>query len=115
RFSLGVQSREAAGALAFSGQVTFEDSARGLSLQSTSITYLRMESDGVRATIRGTATVNGVAGFNFTVFVEDNGEPGRNDRFRIVITGPGGFAYDSADFALQGGLLESGNVQVHKK
>jgi hypothetical protein len=47
--------------------------------------------------------------------VEDRGEPGRNDRFRIVITGPMGFAYDSANFTTNGGKLHSGNVQVHRR
>ena len=70
---------------------------------------------GVHATIRGTATVNGVSGYTFTVYVQDNGEPDRNDRFRIVLSGPGDFAYDSLDYALLGGLLDSGNIQVHKK
>jgi hypothetical protein len=49
------------------------------------------------------------------VYAEDNGEPGRSDKFRIVLTGPGGFSYDSLDYALLGGLLDSGNIQVHKK
>jgi VCBS repeat-containing protein len=115
RFNLNVQSRDGAGGLTFSGLVSFEDRQGGISLTSTSITSLRVEADGARATVRGTATVNGVSGYTFTVFVEDNGEPGRNDKFRIVLTGPGGFAYDSLDLALLGGLLDSGNIQVHKK
>ena len=59
------------------------------------------------------ATVNGVAGYTFTVFVEDNGEPGRNDKFRVQITGPQGYFYDSALYALNLGLLDTGNIQVH--
>src|SRR5262249_16598166 len=98
------------------GQVSFEDRVRGIQVDSSSISYLRVEADGIHATIRGTARVNGVGGYSFTVYVEDNGEPGVNhDKFRIVITGPGGFAYDSLDYALLGGLLDSGNIQVHKK
>jgi VCBS repeat-containing protein len=115
RFNIDVQSREGAGGLSFTGQVSFEDRQLGIRLASTSITYLRVEADGIHATIGGTATVNGVGGYTFTVYVEDNGEPGRNDKFRIVLTGPRGFAYDSLDYALLGGLLDSGNIQVHKK
>jgi VCBS repeat-containing protein len=114
-FNINVRSQETDDGLAFTGHLSYVDWARGIHLESTSITYLRVEEDGIRATIRGTATVNGVRGYTFTVFVEDHGEPGRNDKFRIVITGPGGFAYDSADFAVLGGLLDSGNIQVHKR
>ena len=115
RFAISVQSREGAGGLSFTGQVSFEDRQLGISLASTSISYLRVEADGIHAKIQGTATVNGVSGYTFTVYLEDNGEPGRNDKFHIVLTGPGGFAYDSLDFALLGDLLDSGNIQVHKK
>jgi VCBS repeat-containing protein len=115
QFNINVQSREGAGGLTFTGQVSFEDRQLGIHLASTSITYLRVEADGVHATIGGTATVNGVGGYTFMVYVEDNGEPGRGDKFRIVLTGPGDFAYDSLDYAILGGVLDSGNIQVHKK
>src|SRR5262249_1179431 len=116
RFNVSVQSRDGNAGLAFVGQLDYEDRQKGIRLQSESITFLRVESDGVRATIRGTATVNGVRGYTFTVTVEDRGEPGvRTDRFRIQITGPGGFSYDSLDFATLAGLLDSGNIQVHKQ
>jgi predicted outer membrane repeat protein/VCBS repeat-containing protein len=115
QFNISVQSREGAGGLSFTGQLSFDDSQLGIHLTSTSITYLRLEEDGVHAKVRGAATVNGVSGYTFTVYVEDHGEPGRNDKLRIVVTGPGGFAYDSLDFALLGGLLDSGNVRVKKK
>src|SRR5262249_41115726 len=88
RVHIDRESREDNGGLAFTGHLSFEDRVRGIRLESPSITYLRVEDDGIRATIRGTATVNGVRGYTFTVFVEDHGEPGSNDRFRIVISGP---------------------------
>jgi hypothetical protein len=115
RFNFDVKSRESRGGLAFTGDVSFTDRENGIVLASTAITYLRVESDGVRATVSGTATVNGVAGYSFTIFVEDRGQPGRNDTFRIVITGPAGFFYDSADYTTVGGRLDTGNLQVHKK
>ena len=58
-----------------------------------------------------------MAGYSFTCYVEDNGEPGGGvDRFRILISGPSGFAaYDSSLVATKGGLLDqSGNIQIHK-
>jgi VCBS repeat-containing protein len=116
RFNVSVQSKEERGALAFSGQLTYQDQQVGILLQSTAITFVRVEADGMTATISGTATVNGVAGYTFTVTVADRGEPGvGKDTFRIRITGPGGFTYDSADYAPLGGVLDSGNLQVHKK
>jgi VCBS repeat-containing protein/predicted outer membrane repeat protein len=114
QFDMSVQSRLGAG-LSFTGAVTFEDRQLGISLASTSITYLRVEEDGAHAKFRGTATVNGVSGYTFTIYVEDHGAPGRNDKFRIVIAGPQGFAYDSADFATMGGLLDSGNINVKRR
>jgi VCBS repeat-containing protein len=113
-FKVNVQSREAKGGLLFSGSVSFQDAARGIDLQSTSISYVRVESDGVRATISGTATVNGKSGYSFTAYLDDHGQPGRGDSFRIVITGPGGFVYDSSDYDAAG-LLDAGNLQVHRK
>jgi hypothetical protein len=62
----------------------------------------------------GTATVNGRSGYTFTVYLGDPGESGRNDTFRIVITGPDGFICDSAEYDADG-RLDSGNLQVHKK
>jgi VCBS repeat-containing protein len=113
-FKVSVRSREVSGALLFSGDVSFRDTTRGIDLQSTAINYFRVESDGIRARIGGTATVNGVAGYNFTMYLADRGEPGREDTFRIVITGPQLFSYDSNTFDLDG-LLDSGNLQVHRK
>src|SRR5262249_24383390 len=115
RFNLDVRSVEGAGGPTFSGLVSFEDRQQGIRLASTSISYLRVEADGIHTTIGGTATVNGVSGCTFTVCLEDSGEPGRSDRCRIVLSGPGGFAYDSLDYALRGGLLDLGNIQVHRK
>jgi uncharacterized delta-60 repeat protein len=116
KFNLDAQAKSHGAGLDFSGALRFEDRQAGIVLQSTAITFLRVEADGIHATISGTATVNGVRGYTFTVTVEDRGEPGVGaDRFRIRITGPGGFSYDSNDFSPRGGLLDEGNIQVHKK
>jgi PKD repeat protein len=82
---------------------------------NTTIPKLRVHSDSIstltisgnNATFNGTATVNGTRGYSFTAYVEDNGEPGKNnDKFAITITGPGGFAYSPY------GELKAGNIQV---
>ncbi|MHA2408296.1 MAG: post-COAP-1 domain-containing protein [Candidatus Ranarchaeia archaeon] len=64
-----------------------------------------------RATFSGPCTVNGDDGYVFTVYAEDNGEPGKNDIFHIVID-------DAAGTYYVGGSLSDpilcGNIQIHK-
>lgn len=115
-FGFVVQTQIHDGVLSYTGNLEYHDKARGHNLHSTAITLVRVDPDGVRGMFQGTATLNGIAGYTFTVWVEDNGEPGSLvDRFRIEISGPGGFHYDSNDFATRGGLLDrGGNIQVHR-
>jgi hypothetical protein len=81
-------------------------------LQSTAITHVRVGADGHTASFQGTATVGGVGGFTFLVTVEDG--PG-GDKFRVQIFGPGGYSYDSLDFALRGGLVDRGNIDIRPR
>jgi hypothetical protein len=109
-FDFGVQPDENNG---FKGHLNYKDKANDLDLRSTSITFVSILIDNKHATIKGTATVNGISGYTFTVHVEDNGEPGiGSDRLRIELSGP--TSYDSDAFAANGGLLTSGNIQAHK-
>jgi hypothetical protein len=55
--------------------------------------------------IEGTAEVNGQAGFTYQVDVDDQGEPGRNDTLKIWLSN----GYNPGT-----GLLEGGNIQLHK-
>ncbi len=88
------------GGVAPSGQLTFIDHATGKKVQSTSIDSFNVV--GTKATFTGRATVNGVPGIKFVVEVEDLGEPGIADTFRIVL----------ADGFAAGGVLLRGNIQV---
>jgi hypothetical protein len=98
---------------AFKGNLNYKDKTNNIDLKSTSITFVSILSDNDHATLKGTATVNGTPGYTFRVDMEDNGEPGNGvDRFRIRLSGPA--SYDSNAFALNGGLLTGGNIQVHK-
>src|SRR5262249_7942799 len=98
-FGFVVQTRVQDGVVSFTGNLEFQDKTNGINLHSTAITRVSINADGVHASFQGTATVNGRAGYSFTVFVEDNGEPGAGkDRFRIQISGPEGFSYDSLDY-----------------
>jgi hypothetical protein len=97
----------------FKGNLNYKDTTNNIDLRSTSITFVSILSDNQHATVKGTATVNGISGYTFRVDLEDNGEPGDGvDRFRIRISGPA--SYDSNAFAANGGLLTAGNLQVHK-
>jgi hypothetical protein len=56
------------------------------------------------ATIFGTATIDGAGSHIFRIDVIDNGEPGRDDHYRLRVN-----LYDTGDHTLQGG-----NVQIHR-
>ncbi|HXF97186.1 MAG TPA: post-COAP-1 domain-containing protein [Gaiellaceae bacterium] len=99
RASFGFNAQFAAGVL--SGHLTFLDHSRGKKVESTAITSFTRA--GNKATFTGLARVDGVAGVHFTVDVEDLGEPGTGDTFRLVL----------GDGYAAGGVLRSGNIQVH--
>jgi hypothetical protein len=96
-FGFGVEYT--AGAIAPSGSLSFNDHA-GKKVHATAIDSFT--AAGTKATFTGRATVNGVAGVRFFVEVEDLGEPGNADTFRIVL----GDGYGA------GGVLLKGNIQV---
>lgn len=54
--------------------------------------------------IEGTCEIDGVGGYTYRVVVSDNGEPSTNDWFQIELSN-GYWA---------GGLLQGGNIQLHK-
>lgn len=91
----------AAGATAPSGHVKFTDREGGMEVVSTSLRSLVIS--GNHATITGVAKVNGVDGQLFQVDVDDLGEPGSADTFRISVPGR---SYSA------GGVLVGGNIQV---
>jgi hypothetical protein len=62
-------------------------------------------NDPTRATIFGTATINGAGSFTFRIDVVDNGEGNHADRYRMRVDG----YYDSGEHTLRGG-----NVQIHR-
>jgi hypothetical protein len=79
--------------------------ANPMLVQSTSVEAVVCTVHGTRASIFGTATINGVGTFNLRIDVQDNGEPGSgSDRYRIRLSS----GYDSGLQALAGG-----NIQIH--
>jgi serine protease AprX len=91
-----------------SGQEEYQDHgpARPLNVHSIVVSGLTCSNDRKHATIMGFATVDGQGSSKFQIDVEDNGEPGTSDRYRMQLQGP--VFYDSGDQQLQGG-----NVQIH--
>lgn len=69
----------------FKGELQFDDKLEHVKLHSESMTALAIDPSGTVATFKGTAEVNGESGYTFKVIVEDDGEPGTNDSFLIVI------------------------------
>jgi hypothetical protein len=88
---------------AFWGHLTFVDhGANGPKVKGTGVTGYEVTGPLSRR-ITGTADVNGVAGFTYTVDVTDNGEPGREDTFTIALSN----GYSAS------GTLAGGNIQLH--
>ena len=87
----------------FWGQLSYNDH-NGVQVKSTSVTGYQV-IDAVTRQIDGIAKVNGHGSFAYTVVVKDNGEPGRNDSFSIVL---------SNGYSASATLLE-GNIQLHMK
>jgi len=84
-----------------------KDNASIINLHSDKILSINISPDGKKGIFFGTATINGKSGYTFKVYVEDNGEPGSNDKFSITINEiSGGYT--------KSGTLTKGNIQIHK-
>ena len=87
-----------------SGRLKYHDKEQQIDFASDKITgFTRMSPNKVMFT--GEATINGQK-VMFNVEVEDNGNPGTSDRFKIVISG--------AVNSMREGALTQGNIQFHK-
>ena len=71
--------------------------------QDTSLATQASSSE-TQASIFGTATINGSGSFDYQIDLQDNGEPGTADTYRIRLSN----GYDSGEQTLVGG-----NVQIH--
>jgi autotransporter-associated beta strand protein len=84
------------------GHLNFKDQDAGLQVKGTSVTAYQVTGTNSRH-IEGTAQINGVDGYTYSVNVTDNGEPGANDTFSISLSN----GYQA------GGTLGGGNIQLH--
>jgi hypothetical protein len=88
------------------GQEEYQDHgpAADMNVHSLNVQAVTCSSDGTQASIFGEATIDGSGTFDYRIDVEDLGEPGSNDTYRIRLSN----GYDSGEQT-----LESGNVQIH--
>ncbi|HEX8002002.1 MAG TPA: S8 family serine peptidase [Mycobacteriales bacterium] len=101
----GVDAAYNAGAALPGGSVSYDDHA-GTEVLANVVERFRIS--GTTAVFSGPASVNGRAGYRYEVTVTDNGEPGRTDTFKIVLTRVGDLAYSYS----ASGTLGGGNAQV---
>lgn len=101
------------------GHPNYIDHNTGMHVTGTNADEYTGWSTNDRA-FHGDANVNGEPGFTYLVEVIDNGEPGRQDLFRIAVSNgycansnwaEGGAGCVFFDFD---GMLEGGNIQIHK-
>jgi hypothetical protein len=91
------------------GHLTYMDKAEDLRVKGDGVdSYENTPTpQGNRSVITGHGHLSDGRPVNYTVTVEDNGEPGRTDSFHIVLTG--GRSYENR------GVLGGGNLQFHDK
>ena len=85
------------------GHLTYIDHGSGMKVKGTSVTSYQVINKTTRR-ITGTAEINGVAG-TYDVVVSDEGEPGTNDTFAIILSN----GYTAS------GKLVGGNIQLHTR
>lgn len=102
-FGFNVMYRE--GDPAPKGELEYIDHATKMNVHAHDMTRLVVSNDKTQAWFEGTCTIDGVSGYTFEAYVEDNNEPGKNDVFEITLS----TGYTA------GGELLSGNIQIHKK
>lgn len=87
----------------FWGHLTYVDHGpEGVKVKGTGVTHYEVTGP-ISRRIEGTAEVDGVGGFSYTVDVTDSGEPGRDDTFSITLSN----GYSAS------GNLRGGNIQLH--
>ena len=90
-----------------SGQEEFQDHgpADAINVHSIDVRAVTCTRDRTAASIFGTATIDGAGSFVYRIDVQDLGEPGSTDTYRLRLS----TGYDSGVQVIVGG-----NVQIHK-
>ena len=101
---IAATAEHTAGSATTSGELSYDDRS-GTTVDGTGVEHLVIS--GSKATITGTAKVNGNDGYRYSLVLTDNGEPGSSDTVQLTVTQPG------TSWKLQdGGTLGGGNAQV---
>jgi len=111
RANFGFNAQYKKGATVPTGQTEFQFQVGNLDFHSDNYTWLVVS--GYKAQFKGTGTVNGVTGYDFTVTAYDGGVAGTGntgyDRFRIKITKNGNNVFDNRNGASMD--MDSANPQ----
>jgi len=108
RANFGFNAGFKAGSLTPDVHLNYIDHGSGMKVKATGILSYRPGPTATSRHFEGTAEVNRVSGYTYTVDVADNGEPGRADTFAMTLSSNGQNVYQA------GGTLAGGNVQLHK-
>ena len=88
-----------------SGAQEYQDHGSAANLNVHSSVVLAVACRGNKASVFGTATINGSGSYDYRIDLTDNGEPGAGaDKYRIRLS----TGYDSGEQVLAGG-----NIQMH--
>jgi hypothetical protein len=97
------------GSLTPTVHLNYIDHASGMKVKATSITFYGPGRTATSRHFTGSAAVDGVDGYTYSVDVDDTREPGKDaDTFSITLSSSGQVVYQA------GGTLAGGNVQLHK-
>jgi hypothetical protein len=88
------------------GQEQFTDHgpAADMNVHSINVQAVTCSQDGTSASIFGTATIDGSGSFDYRIDLQDLGEPGSDDTYRLRLS-------NGYDTGVQ--VLDGGNVQIH--
>jgi hypothetical protein len=90
-----------------SGHLNYQDrNGAGFHMTSDSVTCFNNPPGTNQVNFSGTGTVDDGSAVTFSVTTVDNGEPGTNDSFGIVVTG--------SRTASHCGNLSQGNIKAHR-
>jgi hypothetical protein len=88
-----------------SGQQEYHDHGplQQITVNTVDVQAVVCNDDRTAASIFGRATVNGAGDYEYQIDLEDHGEPGTDDKYRIFIPG---VAYESGTQTLRGGNIQ---------
>ena len=86
-----------------SGQAEYQDHGRAQAMNVKSINVLAVVCTSTTASIFGEATIDGSGTYAYRIDLGDNGEPGKNDTYRIQLSN----GYDSASRRSKAGTSRS--------